>query len=47
VNGAETAASGKQTLNIPVSGLAQGLYVLNLFGDNGQLLGVRKLNVAH
>ena len=47
VNGAETTASGKQTLNIPVSGLAQGLYVLNLFGDNGQLLGVRKLNVAH
>ncbi|MFM2285974.1 MAG: hypothetical protein RLZZ543_1471, partial [Bacteroidota bacterium] len=32
---------------IPVSGLSKGMYLLNVYGENGQLLGVRKLSIAH
>jgi PKD repeat protein len=44
---ADNSAAGQRTLQIPVSGLSKGMYLLNVYGENGQLLGVRKLSIAH
>jgi PKD repeat protein len=43
----DNSAAGQRTLQIPVSGLSKGMYLLNVYGENGQLLGVRKLSIAH
>ncbi len=46
-SGAESSTAGLRLIQVPVSGFAKGLYMLNVYGQNGQLLGVRKLSIAH
>ena len=43
----ELTAVGQRIIQIPVNGIANGLYLLNVYGRNGHVMGVRKLSVAH
>ena len=38
---------GKSSIQIPVRGIADGLYFLSIFSDKGQLITSRKMQVAN
>jgi hypothetical protein len=44
---ANSFLQGKSSIQIPVRGIADGLYFLSIYSDNGQLITSRKMQVAN
>ena len=43
----QTLGAGKHLLSIPTTSLSAGIYVLSIKGNSNQLLGTRRVTVAH
>jgi hypothetical protein len=43
----ENVSAGLQTLQLPVSGLANGSYLVNITDAAGNRIGVKRFSIAH
>jgi hypothetical protein len=43
----ENVSAGLQNLELPVSGLANGSYLVNITDAAGNRIGVKRFNIAH